>query len=597
MKRGLVFCLILISAYALGQSRIIPKKEKSTESATVRVNDRPTKDVVIPANLPQREKDILELGNLERRGEFAKAAELAYSIGQSFREDKIVQKTTEFLRKAAELAKKSNNDQLAAKAMELLGDNFFAYNFYDDAYYNFKEAAKIFKKLNDKDKTTSLLMKMGDCFAMQRDPQKAADEYEKAFKLSEEKHPNKIRSAKLLIKTYKQLGKTEKVATYEEYIASLTQNKKVEEVAPDVIQKEQEAILIKEATILQNQKEIEEQARALESGQLSNEEKAQIEAQLKARQLENELSKKELEKFKEELEQAKLYNQELKDVNYLIEEKAAKFKTQVFLVGIGVSLLLISFAIFFIYIRRANHQIKEKNRELSLMNNKIQERNQIIELEKQKSEELLLNILPVTIANELKEKGSVTPKHYDMVTVLFTDFKGFTSIAEHMSPTELINELNTYFSVFDSIIKDHNLEKIKTIGDAYMCAGGLPEPNQTNPVDAILAALKMSEYVREQSEKRRSAGRPYFDIRIGIHTGPLVAGVVGTKKFIYDIWGDTVNTASRMESSGEVGKVNVSGVTQALTESYFEFSYRGKIAAKNKEPMDMYFVESLKTNF
>ncbi len=602
MKRGLIFALLLSCSLLHAQSRIIPKKDdRGSQTAKVRDADRATataaiKDEPIPPNLPQREKDIIQLGNLERRGEYGKAAELALSIGQSFREDKIVQKTTEYLQKAAELGKKAKNDLISAKAMEILGENFLAYSFYDDAYHNLKEAARAYKKLGDEEKTSVLLLKMGDCFALQRMPDKAAIEYERAFKQADDKSPSKIRAARLLIKAYKEAGKMDKAANYEEYIASLTQKTKIEDVKPEVTQQEQEQILLKEATILRNQEEIAEKEKELQSKQLSDEEKEKIKAELLAKQSENDRSKKELEKFKEELEKSKQYTQELKDANFLIEEKAAKFRSQVFLVGIGVSLLLISFTIFFIYIRRANQQIKEKNRELSVMNNQIQERNQIIEQEKQKSEELLLNILPVPIANELKEKGSVTPKQYDMVSVLFTDFKGFTAIAERMSPTELVNELNRYFSAFDAIIKDHNLEKIKTIGDAYMCAGGLPEPNQTNPVDTVLAALKMAEYVRKEAENRIIKGLPAFDIRIGVHTGPLVAGVVGTKKFIYDIWGDTVNIASRMESSGEPGKVNVSGVTQALCEGYFNFTYRGKIAAKNKDPMDMYFVDGLKEN-
>jgi len=220
--------------------------------------------------------------------------------------------------------------------------------------------------------------------------------------------------------------------------------------------------------------------------------------------------------------------------------------------------------------------------------------NQIIAKEKEISEKLLLNILPHETAEELKLKGSATPKHYDMVSVLFTDFKGFTTIAEKLSPQELVEELNQCFLGFDHIIDKHNLEKIKTIGDAYMCAGGIPVENKTNPVDVVKAGLEIKKYMEDLKKEKEDRGEGYWEIRIGIHTGPVIAGVVGKNKFAYDIWGDAVNTASRMESSGIPGKVNISGTTYSLVEDHFNCTYRGKIAAKNKGEIDMYIVESLK---
>ncbi len=221
----------------------------------------------------------------------------------------------------------------------------------------------------------------------------------------------------------------------------------------------------------------------------------------------------------------------------------------------------------------------------------------IIKKEKQRSEELLLNILPAETAEELKSTGSAKPKQFDLVTVLFTDFKGFTKIAEKMSADELVNELNLIFSAFDKIISKYPIEKIKTIGDSYMCAGGLPTANTTNPIDMIHAALEIQEYMNKHITICNNEAPPW-QIRIGIHTGPVVAGVVGIKKFAYDIWGDTVNTASRMESSGEPGKVNISGSTYELIKetliinhSNLTTIYRGEIEAKNKGKIKMYFVE------
>jgi len=215
----------------------------------------------------------------------------------------------------------------------------------------------------------------------------------------------------------------------------------------------------------------------------------------------------------------------------------------------------------------------------------------IIENEKDRSEKLLLNILPVETAQELKEKGFATPKHYDVVSVLFTDFKGFTKIAEKLTAQELIEELNYCFFEFDKIIDKHNLEKIKTIGDAYMCAGGIPVANKSNPVDIVRAGLEIKEFMEKLRSDREKQGKDYWELRIGIHTGEVVAGVVGKNKFAYDIWGDAVNTASRMESSGIPGQVNISGTTYEYIKEHFVCTHRGKIQAKNKGEIDMYIVE------
>ncbi|MFH1121750.1 MAG: adenylate/guanylate cyclase domain-containing protein [Bacteroidota bacterium] len=222
----------------------------------------------------------------------------------------------------------------------------------------------------------------------------------------------------------------------------------------------------------------------------------------------------------------------------------------------------------------------------------VRKTKRIIENEKERSEKLLLNILPFETAEELKEKGSATPKHYEMVSVLFTDFKGFTTIAEKLTPEQLVEELNRCFLEFDHIIDRNKLEKIKTIGDAYMCAGGIPVANTSNPLDVVKAGLEIKAYMDRMKAEREANGQDYWELRIGIHTGKVIAGVVGKNKFAYDIWGDAVNTASRMESSGEPGKVNISGDTYALVKEHFNCVYRGKVKAKNKGDIDMYFVES-----
>jgi class 3 adenylate cyclase len=222
----------------------------------------------------------------------------------------------------------------------------------------------------------------------------------------------------------------------------------------------------------------------------------------------------------------------------------------------------------------------------------VQERTKELRLEKQKSDDLLLNILPEEVANELKEKGSADAKQFDMVTVMFTDFKGFTKISERLSPSQLVEEIHICFKAFDAIIARHNIEKIKTIGDAYMCAGGLPVSNETHAIDVVNAAIEIRQFMQEHLEQKKLTGQEVFEIRIGIHTGPVVAGIVGIRKFAYDIWGDTVNIASRLESSGEAGKINISGSTYECVKDHFLCTYRGKIEAKNKGQIDMYFVEN-----
>ncbi len=220
----------------------------------------------------------------------------------------------------------------------------------------------------------------------------------------------------------------------------------------------------------------------------------------------------------------------------------------------------------------------------------LEEKNKIIEKERENSENLLLNILPQPIAQELKEHGKARARRFDQVTVLLTDFKNFTKIAEKLSPEELVDELDRCFKAFDFIIQQYpDIEKIKTIGDAYMCASGL-NPRGGYPDNMIRAALEMQQFLEEQKLENMRLGKPFFEARIGVHTGPVVAGVVGVKKFAYDIWGDTVNIAARMEASCDEGRINISQTTYQWVASRFECQHRGKVEAKNMGAIDMYYV-------
>lgn len=230
-------------------------------------------------------------------------------------------------------------------------------------------------------------------------------------------------------------------------------------------------------------------------------------------------------------------------------------------------------------------------RGMRIHNQELQTKNGIIEDEREKSEKLLLNILPQVVADELKINGSAKARRYDTATVLFIDFVNFTGISKNLTAEKIVTLLDDYFKAFDEIITRHQLEKIKTIGDAYMCVGGLPNAKMGSPFDVVSAAIEIQELINEKKIEAEKNGYPFFEARVGIHSGPLVAGVVGSKKFAFDVWGDTVNIASRLETGGQPGKVNISGATFQLIKEQFECESRGSIPIKNIGEIDMYFVK------
>ncbi len=267
-----------------------------------------------------------------------------------------------------------------------------------------------------------------------------------------------------------------------------------------------------------------------------------------------------------------------------------------------VAIVLLVF--YFVYRDRLNKiqkqkdmlesQVKQRTIEIIKQKEQVERQKRMLEEEKEKTEKLLLNILPREMADELKNKGKAKARNYRQVTVMFTDFKGFTHHAEQFKPQELVAELDSYFIKFDEIVNKYNVEKIKTIGDAYMAAGGVPIRNKSNAIDTTLAALEIQRYMQEIKKVKEERGEKPWELRIGLHSGDLIAGVIGLKRFAYDIWGDTVNVAAAMEKSGEEGNVNISETTYEAIAEFFVTEYRGKIKAKHKGEIDMYYVHGIK---
>jgi adenylate cyclase len=278
-----------------------------------------------------------------------------------------------------------------------------------------------------------------------------------------------------------------------------------------------------------------------------------------------------------ELDSLLIGQQDLALRNVKLESQRGRYWVY-FLGSTSILMLLVTLLLYLRYLS------KKKSAKMLARQNKI------IEEERKRSDTLLYNIMPASVAKELKEKGSATAQQYPEVTVMFSDFKNFTRLAELLTPAQLVRELNYHFRTFDQIISQYsNVEKIKTIGDAYLCVSGLVK-GKTVPQNIIHAALEFQDFLQKKKMEKLKRGEPVFEARIGIHTGPVVAGVLGLKKYAYDIWGDTVNIAARMEQQCEPGRVNISETTYRLVKNDFDCQPRGRVAMKNKGTMEMYYV-------
>jgi adenylate cyclase len=518
------------------------------------------------------------------------------NIGNVFTRLPDLPKALEYKQKALKINEKTGNKSRIANNLANIGNVYSELGDYPQALQYHQRALTIFENINDKKGLAANYNGMGNTSFLQKNyPQARAyqlqsiDIAHQIGLLSTEKE-----ALQSLSKIYEATGKFDSAfLAYQTYVAlkdSLTNVEKQKEVTRKALRfefsKKEESLkqlqLLTDVKLSQQillaTKQQQELLLKQNAVDLANQEKAlQHLAYLKAQSgLQNEQT---LTKAKEEqlviaekensLQSAQVNLQQsqlqLKDT----ELRWQKTQKLIFLGVLGLLALLS----FFIY---RNFRIQQKS-------------NQIISREKKKSDDLLLNILPVEVANELKENGHALAKQFDIVTVLFTDFVDFTKVSEHLSPQELVSELHYCFKAFDEIIEKRGLEKIKTIGDAYMAVSGLPIAHPDHAVNAARAALDIQTFVRQR--QKNDAGT--FGIRIGLNSGPVVAGIVGVKKFAYDIWGDTVNTAARMESSSEPGKINLSGGTYTLIKDHFTCISRGKVTAKNKGEIDMYFLEGI----
>jgi len=366
----------------------------------------------------------------------------------------------------------------------------------------------------------------------------------------------------------------------EEKAAALEAEKEVIAAQKEVLAEKTEALTGTVENLESNQEKLQAQQENLSKRVASKEAAIQ---QMNAEQIRSELMLLEKQRLVDSmtyignLDSMRLTNEEIKNAELKSALSLEKTQRNLLIALIGmVVVVLIGLFLRYMGIKAHTKVLEEKNR--------------IIEEEQKRSEELLLNILPKIVADELKQNGAANAKRFDNATVLFTDFKNFTNISKTMTPEDLVKDLDYCFKAFDKIIEKYGLEKIKTIGDSYMCAGGLPTGSSSQATDVVRAALEIQTFLEQWKQERIATNKPFFEARIGIHTGPIVAGVVGNKKFAYDIWGSTVNVASRMETGGETGKVNVSSSTYKLIKDEFACEHRGKLNAKNYGDVDMYFV-------
>lgn len=492
------------------------------------------------------------------------------------------EKALKYFNKSLEIQKEIGDKKGFASSLTNISQSYLKMGDKKKAIENLLLALKIYTEVDYQNGISACLQNIGDYYKDEKNYSKALEYFLKAYKLNSELDDKKAQASTLTL-----IGDIYYVQ--ENYSNALENYLKSAEIAmelgiKDMLKENYQAI----SDVYQAMGNYE---KAYEYQKQYSDIKDSIYSEESINQIADMQTKYETEKQEEEINLLKKET-ELQDL---------KINKGYLLIGfiVGILVLIIVLASVTFYAYRQNKKAKKileiQNVEIIKQKEEISKSKVELENEKMKSDSLLLNILPYDTAEELKTKGFSSVHHFPSVSVMFTDFVDFTRITEILKPSELVEELNIFFNRFDEIISNYDLEKIKTIGDSYMCASGM---HADNPPDhtrqIVLAAFDLLRFVDERNAEKKKNGNLLWEIRIGIHTGNVIAGVVGKKKFAYDIWGDTVNTASRMESSGETGKINISGQTYEQISDFFNCRYRGKIDVKNKNNIDMYFVESIK---
>jgi adenylate cyclase len=441
-----------------------------------------------------------------------------------------------------------------------IGKIYMKQNNYSEAYNYFNQSLAIANIIDDNQKKIEVLFNLGELFSNQGELGKSLSYYNNCFELSQKNNSLQYSAISqiaiggimnLLGKNYKAIENCKRGLTIAESLGSLS-------VKKDACK-----------CLYKAYKSIGNSENALNFYERSNTYHDSLQSEETSNKILN------MEFQKQQLIDSILYVKKEHTIQLKHKEEVQKGEKQrnIIIISLGF-ILVIAVGLW----NRLNYVRKSR---------------EALKIEKDRSEELLLNILPEEIAVELKAKGTVNARDFNLVSILFTDFKCFTQTAEKMSPQNLVEEINVCFKAFDLITEKYDIEKIKTIGDSYMAAGGIPNPDKSSLKNIVLAGLEMQEFITKRKVNNQTANMPAFEMRLGIHAGPIVAGIVGIKKFQYDVWGDTVNTASRIESNGMVEKVNISESLYDLIkdEKCFLFQYRGNILAKGKGEIKMYFVE------
>lgn len=502
----------------------------------------------------------------EKIGDKKVIATVTENIGAIYSKLKEYNSAAKYINKAYAIFKEIDNRHGIAKMLIEMGYISMEHGYFDQAFSEFDQALQIVNKENNRLVRVEVLLNLGMLYYKKSDFKTALSYYNLSLKDAKEiKDLRHIGEIQINIgNTFRQLGDN-----WEANVRCETALKIAEKTGAVNIKKDACECLY------QSYKSLKKPQSAL-----TYYEKARMyEDSLQMQETSNKAMNMEFQKQQLVDSIAFVKQQSAAQLKHQTEIQAKEKQRNIIIFSLGI-MLLVAVGLW----SRLNFVRKSK---------------EALKLEKDRSEALLLNILPEEIAEELKATGSVKAKDFGLVSILFTDFKSFTQTAEKMSPQRLVEEINVCFEAFDRISDKYQIEKIKTIGDAYMAAGGMANADENTPKNVVLAGLEMQAFIAQRALENHQTQKPYFEMRLGIHAGPIVAGIVGVKKFQYDIWGDTVNTASRMESNGAVGKVNISEAFYELIKDdpRFSFEYRGNISAKGKGEINMYFVEKNGSSF